>query len=56
MVPSKILGDKEAQELVQFNYSSSCLLGVNSYRGAMSKLSEEDEAVQSQWMIFKENH
>ena len=55
-LPAKIIGDKEAEELVQFNYVSGCLLDVNAYREAMSKLNEEDEAVQSQWIMLKENH
>ena len=50
-LPAKILGDKEAEELVQFNYVSGCLLDVNADREA-----KEDEAVQSQWIMLKENH
>ena len=47
--PNKLLGDQEAAELAGFNYTSSCLLDVQSHRKATAKLADEANVVELQW-------
>jgi hypothetical protein len=47
--PTKLLGDAEAAELAAYNYVSSCVLDVESYRHAMEKFTEETDAMEKQW-------
>lgn len=49
MCPSKLLGDADARELAAYNYSSGCMLDVQSYRQAVEKCGEEFEELEAQW-------
>ena len=47
--PNKLLGDQDAAELAGFNYTSSCMLDVQSYRKATEKFTDETNALELQW-------
>ena len=47
--PSKLLGDADARELVAYNYSSGCMLDVQSYRQAVEKCGAEFEELEARW-------
>ena len=47
--PNKLLGDQDAAELAGFNYTSSCMLDVQSYRKATAKFTDETHALELQW-------
>ena len=47
--PNKLLGDQDAAELAGFNYTSSCMLDVQSYRRATAKFSDETHSLDLQW-------
>ena len=54
--PSKLIGDKEAAELAEYNYVSGCMLDVTTYREAMEKIGEEGDAQEKQWRTLQEKY
>ena len=55
-LPSKVIGDIEAEELAAFNFYSACMLDVKSYKDASMKLDEEGESCLQQWKMLRAQH
>ena len=51
--PSKLLGDKEAADLAEYNYVSGVMLEVQCYREAQAKFGEDADTQEQQWRTLE---